>query len=355
MRDLHLSRLVADPEDAIDLLTAYGYRVPDDEREAIAKVHGIAKGVEAPRLLAAYLQFAKGFARMSHEIRSFLYDFGVPARGQCQIRDAGALFELEGLETGWAFTGDLAEDGEAGLAALASALDATVGQLSMDESSEFRSTNREHERVRQMREMGDPRHLVVRNFLRDRTPELVVTKGELKLFGRIADRLGEDVAVFAASPTFAASLDSSAERVRTFAEALQQSGESIVDEGPSAAAEAFEDEVAVLIGLARNELERLAEGERVVDGLRDFVQTEFWFQRWRIYELWVLVRVLRLLERAGGRLRLKQVDPSGVWQLRYGRSTEPCAVAAFAGGEIEGSGIAQALKFDHRLDVIRAE
>jgi hypothetical protein len=69
--------------------------------------------------------------------------------------------------------------------------------------------------------------------------------------------------------------------------------------------------------------------KRVEAGLAEFFRTEFWRHRWRIYELWTLTLVFQVVEQQGGTIELVGVR-DGVWNLRYGRASEPCAVVHFS-------------------------
>jgi hypothetical protein len=72
---------------------------------------------------------------------------------------------------------------------------------------------------------------------------------------------------------------------------------------------------------------------RVEAALADFLRTEFWRHRWRIYEVWVLTNTIRCLTRQGGEVELFDVS-DGVWHIRYGRAAQPCAVSHFDTGDV---------------------
>ena len=76
--------------------------------------------------------------------------------------------------------------------------------------------------------------------------------------------------------------------------------------------------------------QRAAEGRRAEVGLADFMRTDFWPYRWRVYELWLLTRVLRLLQAQGGRITLLGIE-HGVWMLNYSRSDAPVAICDIGG------------------------
>jgi hypothetical protein len=90
-----------------------------------------------------------------------------------------------------------------------------------------------------------------------------------------------------------------------------------------------------LISVRLRELaEETAEGERAEGGFRDFLRSDFWFQRWRIYELWIFVRVLRTLQRLGGKNTLLRIV-NGVWNLKYGRDPDPVASCEIGGRRLD--------------------
>jgi len=59
------------------------------------------------------------------------------------------------------------------------------------------------------------------------------------------------------------------------------------------------------------------------ENLKDFFNFNFWKQRWRIYELWVLAHVLNLLRRQGARVSDSSRVKDGLWTLKYGKDKKP--------------------------------
>ena len=74
------------------------------------------------------------------------------------------------------------------------------------------------------------------------------------------------------------------------------------------------DEIQMITMQVRNLAEELADAERAERGLGDFLKTDFWYHRWELFEIWILVSLVRVLQAEGGQLRLHDVK-SGVWSL----------------------------------------
>jgi hypothetical protein len=72
--------------------------------------------------------------------------------------------------------------------------------------------------------------------------------------------------------------------------------------------------------------------EEATNDLVDFFHLELWRQRWRLYELWALARLVRHLQSRGARLlRTNRVD-RGKWSLKLSNDTSP--VLSLALGDV---------------------
>lgn len=62
-----------------------------------------------------------------------------------------------------------------------------------------------------------------------------------------------------------------------------------------------------------------------LDDLLDFMKLEVWAQRWRIYELWLLARVVLFLVKLNSQLKPLQRVSNGAWALKFSKDEEPAA------------------------------
>jgi hypothetical protein len=65
--------------------------------------------------------------------------------------------------------------------------------------------------------------------------------------------------------------------------------------------------------------------EDATRGLVDFLNLEIWHQRWRIYEIWTLVRLLTIFHDLGFSIDLGQRAKNEVWSLKFTKDSRPVA------------------------------
>jgi hypothetical protein len=73
-----------------------------------------------------------------------------------------------------------------------------------------------------------------------------------------------------------------------------------------------------------------SETETARDELFDFYSLEFWKQRWRLYELWLLARIVAWLSGLGGEICDAGRIVEGRWSLKFTRDTLPVLGFAWA-------------------------
>jgi hypothetical protein len=84
--------------------------------------------------------------------------------------------------------------------------------------------------------------------------------------------------------------------------------------------------------------EALLAASQFADGtekLKDFFTFNFWKERWRIYELWVLAHVVNLLKRQGARVSDCSRVQNGRWTLKYGKDKNPILKLSTNAKELE--------------------
>ena len=96
---------------------------------------------------------------------------------------------------------------------------------------------------------------------------------------------------------------------------------------PSNSITTLSEEIQIVASQASSICDRIVSVKRAVKSFQTFMQSEAWRQRWRVFEIWTLVRVLSVIEKCGGELQFRKID--GVWWLRYGKDGQPCCTAAF--------------------------
>lgn len=62
-----------------------------------------------------------------------------------------------------------------------------------------------------------------------------------------------------------------------------------------------------------------------VDSLVDFFNLEIWQQRWRVYELWTLIRIFSLFVSLGFEVDLSERVHDSVWSLKFTKDDRPAA------------------------------
>lgn len=72
-----------------------------------------------------------------------------------------------------------------------------------------------------------------------------------------------------------------------------------------------------------------------LDGMYDFLNLQIWRQRWRVYELWVLVRIVGVLMEAGAAIGDRSRIIDGAWQLKFTKDSSPAIGLELDGQMIE--------------------
>lgn len=119
---------------------------------------------------------------------------------------------------------------------------------------------------------------------------------------------------------------------RTLARLSGAESISGLEAGPAAVT--LLDELLVSAAMARTLCRRDADVRRAETGMGDFYGSQAWLHRWRVYELWVLTHLCKVLERMGGEIRLCGVV-DGAWILPYGQSDTRVALCTGLGSDID--------------------
>ncbi len=337
-----LDELIRDHSEVRDLLEAYGEKVPSDAKAARKLLLERLEQVGETRLLSTLFMFARGFAQMSREVMDYCETMGVGIAGEIQVRTGEIFVEQSALNADWAFGGEArwTLDAEARAYALSSELAGLVQRLDLNDLLQERVERRETGIGKAWRQSPHPMHQVYRQVYRDvaeRTRRYSVFATEdYEAFKAIADTLAEAQKSLTGAPlplgVGSAFVELEAQCSAVLDEMAQTQLESTGETNPEI--RTIADEIHIVSAQVRSLAEEVTEGQRVERGFSDFVRTDFWPARWRIYELWLLVRVLKVLEQAGGDVRLLGVDKT-TWHLPYARASDPVAECIFDEGVVD--------------------
>lgn len=341
-KEVRLDELFRDPSDYRDLLEAYGESPPEDPKAARKRVLELVKDLGQTRVVSTLFDFARAFGRMAREVADFCSEHGVAIRGQIQLPHDDVTLDLSALETRWAFGGATrwSSDTEGRANAITAALGELVERLDPESVVRRYTEERVTDLGRFLRDSAeDPVYRVMWREIQGTTREIkheACTEGDLRCLRMAVDTLGETRGAVARVPLSAGTasgLQDLEERLGKLVGWMERL-EVLRSEKAMPWIAGLADEIQILTFQLRKLGQDISEGERTARGFQDFLRTEFWFQRWRIYELWLLVCMLKIGRKLGGEIELRGVDKE-VWHLRYGRATEPAAICRFPRSTVE--------------------
>ena len=334
-----LNELLTDDEEARDLLQLYGIEAPDKEQTKQHLDQLIAQIGEG-QLLASLFELASSLALMAQEIFDLALEAGVGIQGQVQFPTERTPLALSALDSGWAFSSasPMNTDVNERAQALISRLSAIVDDLDPKQLIKKAEETYETELGRALSQRTDLQAQALRSALP------VEETNDFEAFSE-ADKRGVSSALNALHQAQShlsgihlpsgvkATFDELERRCQVILDAMAKA-EGQDGEAANPTISALADEIQMVSMRLRELAEETSEAVRAEGGFRDFLKSDFWFQRWRIYELWVLSRVLRTLQRVDGRITLRRVI-NGVWQLKYGRDYEPIATCEIGGRHLD--------------------
>ena len=316
-----LSDLLRDPDDLAEVLEAHGQEIPHDPAARRRRALELFKEIPTAEVLAVFAQHTTGFMRMVQDIDRFCQSVGATVGGRIQIHVDGAPLPFDGLSSGWVFGGHTDwESAEQRAMALAEELRYLTEDFDPDQATGSRErltsfgrslqgTVYEHFHLSGTRTHETTVHAVDMEQLTSIRSDVESTRLLLQ---------NADV-----PPAVGSALDLAASRVDATHRALDQHVHEYSGQ-PSETVTALQNSIGALLSQLAQLVAEVNVGQRASRERSDFLRTEFWKQRWRVYELWLLVRVLSSLRDAGAIVSLNGVQ-DGVWNLRYGRSEAPVA------------------------------
>lgn len=341
MEAVDLSELFRDPRDVEDFLAAYGEETPPKPDEARKHALSIAETLGPTETVGVLFGFARNFARMVSEIADFCAAQGAAIGGQIQLPHDGVSLDLTSLQSAWAFAGPAPDVAnlEARSHALAAALEDVALRLKSGDLVREESEERVTDFGRVLRESPHPAHQMMWREISGTTEWIRherVSQADLRALELSAEAIDETASTLVAVPLSAAAATALQQVQQHLPALVKELRKKEIDSKGKASPIVLgvTDEILLLTTQLRDLGAELVEGERVGKGFQDFLRTEFWPARWRVYELWLLVRLLGIVKSIGGRLQLFGVD-KGIWHVRYGHAEEPVARASFSAGDVD--------------------
>ncbi len=337
---INVMELLRDPSDIRDLLLAYGEEVPNDDKEARDRLLRLIESVSEIRLIDTLFQFARGFANMLDNILTFCDEKDIRIHGQIQLAGKAALGQPRALQTTWAQGGRplRLEDLDTKAQALAAELSGMIQRVDILKHHESKEELTDFGQA--LKDSPDPEHRIWLEMRIGGTHEHVqhdsYSEVDFELLQGALSTVREIQASFDNTSVYREISGPMAELEMRLSKMVAQmnAAKRSRHHKPNPWVVSLSSELYLIAMQWRSLVEEATEGRRVKEGFCEFVRSEFWFQRWRIYELWLLVRVLRTLENSGGVVKLASVD-QGIWNLPYGRSIAPVAKSEFSSGVLQ--------------------
>ena len=330
-----------DADEIAELFAAMGEELPTEAPLARERMLALLENWSQDRVVAALYEHSRQFAFMLEDIAAFCEDLGVTIAGQMQL-SSSVRFGDRALDTAWAHVGqsNWTSDISNRASMLAGELSLLLQSINWNDLTQ-KAPLRPWDGVAAilseygLRDIGEAeRHPIAAGKIRRarsaHRPQVCSVDDMRALQAALtaAEEVQSSLAELPTLPQASQVLDDLRRQVGSAIEQLQkvralETAERKVDSTLSSA-----------ISLAGNQMRALAreasDAERAREGLHTFLRSEFWPARWRIFELWVFVRVLRTIERAGGVIRPIGVKDH-VWILPYGQTPHPVAECNFSG------------------------
>jgi len=335
------AELLVDPDDRLDFLEAVGAagETPHSlsPQETARRMGGLVDQMSPEDLVSNLSRYCHGFTAMLDDIVRVLEEVETPVVGQCQLRVLDDDLNMSALRSTWAFDpdGKITVGGE-DEALLASRIAELVSTVDFWELMSPRYTMEETPISEMLRRdaLMDP----AEGFIADtfRRPTNQVSAADMAALWELVEEVetSRDRPILTRFPSMNLALETLWTALDdTYGQARFQ-GSSVRGWGLSEEMESLATQIHQCLEEVDAFLQASSGIKRVEAMLADFVQTEFWRHRWRIYEIWVLVRMMECLSAHGAAIELHDVS-DGVWNIRYGRATTPCAVAHFDSGDLD--------------------
>jgi len=331
-----------DSDEIGELLIAMGEEVPlrDERREHLIKLFEAS----LPEEVAAFMyEHARQFALMLDDIVSFCSELGLAIAGQIQLPAGLSLSRESILDTSWAHIGriDKTVDISARAAVLAAELTNLAETVDTRTLIQPHRANPSESTVSIINKYGlrdfneATRHPwaadEIRRVYTQQRRQPVCAANDLRALERALDAVKELDSTLAGLPKLpGASVALDELQLKLESVLGQMNNARVVEHKEAHLGNSLGGAVALVGAQMRNLAGQASDAKRAMQGLHAFRRSEFWPSRWRIFELWILVRVLRTIQRAGGTISPIGVEGT-VWTMLYGRASRPVAECDFAG------------------------
>jgi hypothetical protein len=346
---IDLAELFRDDAEIEGLLEAYeaAYGAEDErdpgvtrERKPRERLIEIVEGLGEARIISLLITYAQGFASMVQEICDLCEESGIGIGGQISFLADHVDLRLSPLDAGWIYAG--AAIWTSDLMRRADTLAAEIEGMSRALPTERQLRHRKliipkSDRERYLDPRAQLRAQLREELIRDADPDYYSFFAEVDvrtmraLCGQIAELSGRIAPI-----SLGSGISSAIAQLERHARSMQRKMEAgeVRREQPNRTLQSIAAHFEAVASAVARMAQRATEGRRAEAGLADFLRTDFWPYRWRVYELWLLVRVLRVLQANGGRIALLDVE-AGAWKLSYSRSNAPVAHCEIGGEHLD--------------------
>lgn len=330
--------LLTDNEEARDLLELYGIET-SDKKQTKQRLEQLMAQIGEGQLLASLFELASSFALMAQEVFDLALEAGIGIQGQVLLAPLGTPLAFSALDSGWAFSSaaPMTTDVNERAHALIGRLNGIVGALNPKQLIKDATETHDTYLRRSLNRRRDPEAQMLRRVLPIKETRYFKAFSETDRLGVASalDALHQAQSHLSGVPLpsgVKATFDELENRCRVILNAMANAEGQQGKANPIISA--LVDEIQLVTVRLRELAGETGEAERAEGGFRDFLRSDFWFQRWRIYELWVLCRMLRTIQGVGGTITLRRII-NGVWQLKYGRDYKPIATCEIGGRHLD--------------------
>lgn len=330
-----------DSDEINELLDQFGEPKSDDLQINRERLLGVLKSTEPEIVVSLLHNVARRFALMLEDIVQACDRWNVSIAGELQLPGGRTLGRHSALDTSWAHAsdGESLHSGRDQVAALGERLLAAVDRISTQGLLQPLSDLVLNPTGQEMSDSPDPnirfsvsaRSSITHSYV----TQLVGSTGDVRILTACEDELSkmQGAASQLQEGALLAAIAGALSRVRATRSDLQ--GYDPLNSAPSSATQAPLQEFREISARIFAIVQARRHAKRAARGLGDFVQSEFWASRWRLFELWVLIRCLQVVERAGSKLELLGVRED-VWMLPFGgRATAPVARCLSSGESLD--------------------
>jgi len=302
-----------------ELLEQMGERVIPKKREsARQRLIELFEGVRPEHVISVIYDYSRQFAFMLDDIMILCKDFGISIAGEIQLPSGTQAFGSSPLDTTWAHIGrtHLTVDIEGRIGSLTAEINELNDEIRVKDL--IRPSKKVYSECVQevLNQFGlekvddiNPSHQLAYSALQKLISlpgPSVIAKEDLRAVEEAYNVLDEMKSASASIPAIpGVSLAFSDLDQKLNSTLCEIKKVKMIEKGDCHS----RTDIAEIISMLGKRVMELANDSsdvvRAEEGLHIFLRSEFWRARWRIFELWVLVRILRTIEHAGGTIHVR--------------------------------------------------